>query len=257
LGVRRVLPLRLKSARGLVLIAVCLAASSALEYVLLYYGFLAPGLEDTYIWKLGLWTQVIPAFSVVALTISWLHLTRSFFYEPKRPVKRAKARRKRKKRGKGRGLRLQLPSLKPISGPLSSFRARLEGLLGRLGMAVLRGLGVLVLGACIAFMTAAILAYWPALGHISAKAVESYPFMAWLMSSLDGLSKAVNSVEQLKWAVGKLMEASMDMAKALRPAAKAILEADPLYKYAVLQNLVIWSSGLAALAYRRPPIRRR
>ena len=53
------------------------------------------------------------------------------------------------------------------------------------------------------------------------------------------------------------MEASMDMAKALRPAAKAILEADPLYKYAALQNLVIWSSGLAALAYRRPPIRRR
>ena len=255
MGVRRVLPLRLKSTRGVALVAICLAASSALEYALLYYGFLAPGLKDTYIWKLGLWTQVIPAFSVMALTISWLHLTRSFFYEPRRPVRRAKTRRRRKKRGRGR--RLQLPSPKPILEPFSSLGARLEEALGRLGTAVLRGLGVLVLGACIALMAAAILAYWPALGHASAKVVESCPFMAWLMSSLDGLSKAVGSVEQLRWAVDKLMEASMGMAKALRPAAKAISEADPLYKYAALQNLVIWSSGLAALAYRRPPIRRR
>ena len=156
MGVERVLHFRLRSLRGLALVLAYLAAASALEYALLYYGFLAPGLEDTYIWKLGLWTQIIPAFSVAALTISWLHLTRSFFYEPRRATRRAKARAKRRRRGP-RG-RLRLPSLERVSRSVRELGRRLEEKLGRLGVAVLRGLAILILGACIAIMATALLA---------------------------------------------------------------------------------------------------
>ncbi len=239
----RVLPLKLKTTRGIALIASYLVVSTAIEAALVYCGFAAQGLRDTYLfWRVGLWTGLIPALAIVALTLSWLHLTRSFFFEPMRPVKKVKRKKGRKKRAVSR---------------LSTFPVVLERRLGRLGMAAARGLFVLVLGACAATILVAISVYWLELYRLTAALVDKCPPFSWLVSSLSRLGEAVTSQEQLGRAVVALLKTGMKMNKAVSFLALAAGKADPLYKYALAQNLLIWSSGLAALAYRRPPIRRR
>ena len=253
MSVERAYPLKLRSARGVALVLLYLAVGAGVEYALLYYGFLAPGLEDTYIWRLGLWTNIIPAFCTLVLAISWLHLTESFLVE-----RRPSRRRPRGKRKRVRGFRAKLSrAFSRLSAPLSSAGERVQRRLGVFGTAVVKGLGVLILGLSVALMAAALLAYWPELDVLVGRLVRESRAFAWLISSLAGLASSIRSVQQLGWLASRLMDASAQMSRSLRPLALIIIEADPLYKFALAQNLLVWSSGLAALAYRRPPIRRR
>ena len=246
----RLLPLRLKSPRGLALLAGYLALASAIEFGLVHYGFWSQGLRDVEVaWGLGLWTFFIPALVVLSLTVSWLHLTRSFFYEP-----RARARpRRRKRRKAGRLTRLY----ERISSPVASLAERASRRLGRLGTAIARGLFILLLGAFSALMLALLTAYWSEMYQFSGSLAVGSPFFSWLVSALSGLGNALASSEQLRWLVEGLLSTGAELNRALRPLALAISSADPIYKYALAQNALAWSSGLSALMYRRPPIKRR
>lgn len=247
----RLLPLRLKSPKGIAILVSYLALASLIELGLVYYGFWSQGSEDIYIVQgIGLWSFVIPSLAVISLTISWLHLTRSFFYEP-RARARPRARRRRKKAGRLAKL------YKGISCRFSSFIAGASRRLGRLGTAIVKGLFILLLGACSALMLALLVAYWSELYSFSGLLAEGSPIFSWLLSALSGLSDAMWSSEQLRWLVEGLLRAGMEMNKAIAPLALAISSADPVYKYALAQNALAWISGVSALLYRRPPIRRR
>lgn len=247
----RLLPFRLRSLKGVAMLLSYLALASALELALVFYGFWSQGIEDVYIIQgLGLWSSVIPALVVLSLTMSWLHLTRSFLYEPRaRP--RARARRRRRKAGRFARL------FEGFSRRINALASKASRKLGRLGTAILRGLFILLLGACSALMLILLTAYWAELYQFSGSLAECSPVLSWLISALSGLGEAMWSSEQLRWVVEGLLNAGMQLNKALLPVAEAIGSADPIYKYALAQNALAWVSGLSALMYRRPPVRRR
>ena len=238
----KVLPLRLKSKKGLVLLASYLALSSLLELGLVYYGFLMPGLEDVKILgPLGLWAHIIPACVVAALVMSWIHLTRSFFYVPRARAKKRKKRRKRR------------VDLSRALEPLRAISSRM----GPLGLALTRGFFVLLLGFCIALVFSLLTAYWSEIFYFSGSLCETSPFFSWLVSSVGGVGQALANSQYTRWLVDGLSSAAVSVSEVFRPLAKAVEAADPIYKYAFTQNLIAWSSGLSALLYRRPPIRKR
>jgi len=239
-----VLPLRLREPRGLALLAACLLASSGLELAIIHYAFKAPGLEDTYvIWKLGLWTFFLPALVVLVLTFSWLHLTRSFLVAPKLPRKpKARARARKAKRRKAKRFL-----------DLSSLVRRTDVF----GLAALRGLGVILLGFSMAVLFAMLTFYWPEAYALSGYLLKAFPPFSWLITGLSKLVDKIMAIEKLGEAIDWLKSASMRMNEALTPLAEGLGRADPIYKYAFIQNLVAWASGLSALLYRRPPVVRR
>ena len=250
----RILPFRLREPKGLLVLAAYLGLSSALEAAVVYLAFVAPGLEDIMlIGPLGFWTFLVPACVVLALTLSLLHLTRSFYVAPGGPRARPKARARRKRRKK-RKTRIRL-DLSRLLRPLSSLTNRVARRLGDLGVAAVKGLGIALLSFSSAIMFILLLAYFPQLFLFSGFLAKETPFSA-LTSVITGLAEALAS-GSLKWLADGLVWASMGLSASLEPLWRGLAASDPLLRYAFAQNAIAWTSGLAAILYRRPPIRRR
>ncbi|RLI06256.1 hypothetical protein DRO32_05630 [Candidatus Bathyarchaeota archaeon] len=231
------LPLRLREARSLVLLAACLLTSSGLEAAVVHFGFTSWGLRDTYVvWRLGLWSFFIPALVALALTFSWLHLIRSFLVAPR--AARKATRRARRARA-------------------ATWSDRLVRRIGVLGLATLKGLAVVLLGFSLAILVAMLTFYSPEAYVLSGSLLKAFPPFSWLITGISKLVEKVNTVEKLGKALDWLKEASIKVSDALSPLAEGLREAEPIYKYAFVQDLLAWSSGLSALLYRRPPVVRR
>ncbi|OYT52593.1 hypothetical protein B6U66_01330 [Candidatus Bathyarchaeota archaeon ex4484_135] len=236
----RVLPLRLREPRTVLLVLAYLALGSLVELAIVHYGFRSAGLEDVYlVWRLGLWTFFIPLLVILVLVFSLLHLTRSFLVAPREAAKTRRARRARR------------------TGGRRSVVAELTKKIGYLGLSALRSSAVILLGLSIAVMFALLTFYWLEAFELSGSLVKAFPPFHWFITGLSRLVDKLTAVEKLSGAIKKLVETSIKMNNAVRSLAEALGEADPLYKYAFVQNLVAWSSGLSALLYRRPPVLRR
>ena len=236
----RVLPLRLREPRTVLLVLAYLALGSLVELAIVHYGFRSAGLEDIYlVWKLGLWTFFVPLLVTLVLTFSLLHLTRSFLVAPRGAARGRRARRARR------------------AGGRRSVVAELTKKIGYLGLSALRSSAVVLLGLSMAVLVALLTFYWPEAFELSGSLLKAFPPFRWLIMGISGLVGKLTAVEKFSKAVEWLVENSIKMNNAVRALAKALGGADPLYKYAFLQNLVAWASGLSALLYRRPPVLKR
>ena len=250
----KVLPLRLREPKGLAILIAYLALGSALETAIVYYAFILPGLKDIALGPLGFWTELVPALVVSVLGLSFLHLTRSFHVIPVKRKRPKEAKRKGKKL-KSRWARLSYKMSKAVR-PLRNSWNRLVSRLGALGLAASKGLGIAILGFCTAIMMALLILYAPQLFDLSGHLAKEVGFFSWLVSATTGLAKALAS-GALKWLADGLIWASIGLSESLKPLWVGLAKADPVFKYAAIQNLIAWTTGLSALMYKRPIIRGR
>jgi len=252
----KILPLRLREPKGLALLIAYIALSSALEAAVVYHAFLIPGLEDVMLLgPLGLWTGLIPALVASVLVLSLLHLTRSFYITPVKSRRPRKARARGKKRRRRWLSRLSYRISRSLR-PLRDAWDKLVSKLGELGLAVSKGLGIAILSFCTAVMIGLLIPYSPQFFDFSGRLAKEIGFFSWLISAITGLAKALSS-GSLKGLVDGLVWASIGLSEGLKPLWMGLAEADPIFKYAAIQNLVAWATALSALMNRRPLIRGR
>ena len=255
----KILPLRLREPKGLAILSAYLALGLALEAAIVYYAFVLPGVKDiALIGPLGLWTGLIPALVVAVIVLSLLHLTRSFYVMPlgaRRPKKTRGRARGRKKKKRGRWSRLTYRISRTVR-PLREAWDKLISRLGALGLAVSRGVGVALLGFCVAIMMGLLIPYSSQFFDVSGRLAKEVGLFSWLVSGTAGLAKALAS-GALKWLADGLVWASIGLSEGLKPIWAGLAQVDPVFKYAAVQNLVAWATALSALMYKRPLIRGR